>query len=76
MSTYRKYTKARPKKIITPKQKEVLLYLSKGYPNKEIAYRMGLSVSTIKQHLTGMYLRLNVNSRIEALITAQRLKLL
>lgn len=33
---------------ITPKQQEVLFYLARGYQNKEIAYRMGLSVSTIK----------------------------
>lgn len=61
---------------ITPKQQEVLFYLARGYQNKEIAYRMGLSVSTIKLHLTGLYLRLNVKNRIEALITAQKLGLL
>ena len=61
---------------ITPKQKEVLFYLAQGYQNKEIAYKMGLSVSTIKLHLTGLYLRLNVNNRIEALIVAQQLGLL
>ena len=61
---------------ITPKQKEVLFYLAQGYQNKEIAYKMGLSVSTIKLHLTGLYLRLNVKNRIEALIIAQQLGLL
>lgn len=61
---------------ITPKQQEVLFYLARGYQNKEIAYRMELSVSTIKLHLTGLYLRLNVKNRIEALITAQKLGLL
>ena len=61
---------------ITPKQKEVLFYLAQGYQNKEIAYKMGLSVSTIKLHLTGLYLRLNVNNRIEALIVTQQLGLL
>lgn len=61
---------------ITPKQKEVLFYLAQGYQNKEIAYKMGLAVSTIKLHLAGLYLRLNVKSRIGALITAQQLGLL
>lgn len=61
---------------ITPKQKEVLFYLAQGYQNKEIAYKMGLSVSTIKLHLAGLYLRLNVKNRIGALITAQQLGLL
>ncbi|MGN1079795.1 MAG: response regulator transcription factor [Alphaproteobacteria bacterium] len=60
---------------ITPKQKEVLFYLAQGYQNKEIAYKMGLSVSTIKLHLAGLYLRLNVKSRIGALIIAQQLGL-
>lgn len=60
------------KETLTPKQKEVLFYLAQGYKNKEIAYKMGLSVSTIKLHLGGLYLRLNVNSRIAALIAAQQ----
>ncbi len=60
------------KETLTPKQKEVLFYLAQGYKNKEIAYKMGLSVSTIKLHLGGLYLRLNVNSRMAALITAQQ----
>ena len=62
--------------VITPKQMEVLFYLAQGYQNKEIAYKMGLSVSTIKLHLAGLYLRLNVRSRISALIVAQNLGLL
>lgn len=66
----------RRKRTITPKQKEVLIYLAQGYQNKEIAYKMGLSVSTIKLHLAGLYLRLNVKSRIGALIIAQQLRLL
>lgn len=66
----------RRKRTITPKQKEVLIYLAQGYQNKEIAYKMGLSVSTIKLHLAGLYLRLNVKSRIGALFIAQQLRLL
>ena len=62
--------------VITPKQMEVLSYLAQGYQNKEIAYKMGLSVSTIKLHLAGLYLRLNVRSLISALIVAQNLGLL
>lgn len=63
-------------KHITPKQKEVLFYLAQGFQNKQIAFKMGLSPSTVKLHLAGLYLRLNVNTRIAAVLSAQKLGLL
>lgn len=60
---------------ITPKQKEVLFFLREGLQNKQIAYKMGVSIAAVKQHLQGLYQRLQVNSRLSALIKAQRLGL-
>lgn len=60
---------------ITPKQKEVLFFLREGLQNKQIAYKMGVSIAAVKQHLQGLYQRLHVNSRLSALIKAQRLGL-
>ena len=66
--------KNKPK--LTPKQREVLKYLGKGFQNKEIAFQMNLSVSTVKLHVSGLMLRLNVKTRTAALVEAQRLNLL
>lgn len=60
---------------ITPKQSEVLYYLAKAYSNQEISDAMGVSVSTVKLHLRSIFLRLNVNCRTKALITAETLNL-
>ena len=61
---------------LTPKQEEVLKYLAQGFQNKEIAFQMNLSVSTVKLHVSGLMLRLNVRTRTAAVIEAQRLNLI
>ena len=61
---------------LTLKQQEVLTYLAKGFQNKEIAFQMNLSVSTVKLHVSGLMLRLNVRTRTAAVVEAQRLHLI
>jgi DNA-binding NarL/FixJ family response regulator len=53
-------------KILTPRQKEVLNYLAEGLPNKEIAYRLGLSEGTVKIHITLILRALEVSNRLAA----------
>lgn len=62
--------------ILTPKQTEVLKYVAQGFQNKEIAFQMNLSVSTVKLHVSGLMLRLNVKTRTAAVVEAQRLNLI
>ena len=61
---------------LTPQQIKVLKLLALGLQNKEIAYRMQKSVSTVKQHISGMMLRLGVNTRTAVVIKAQELGLI
>ncbi len=56
---------------LTPRQIEVLKYLALGLQNKQIAYEMGISISTVKLHLNGIYTRLRVNNRVQALLCAR-----
>jgi DNA-binding NarL/FixJ family response regulator len=51
---------------LTAREEEVLLSLSKGYSNKEIAERIGLSVDTVRTHLKHIYEKMHVRSRAEA----------
>ena len=53
-------------KILTPRQKDVLNYLAEGLPNKEIAYRLGLSEGTVKIHITLLLRALDVTNRLAA----------
>ncbi|MGN1080031.1 MAG: response regulator transcription factor [Alphaproteobacteria bacterium] len=56
---------------LTPKQIEVLKHLARGLPNKQIAYEMGLSISTVKLHLNSIFIRLQAKNRVQALLRAR-----
>lgn len=51
---------------LTAREEEVLVLLSKGYSNKEIADRINLSVDTVRSHLKHIYEKMHVRSRAEA----------
>jgi len=53
---------------LTPRENEVLLLLSKGCVDKEIALAMGISVWTVHGHIKKIFERLNVRTRTEAVI--------
>ena len=61
---------------LTAKQQEVLTYLAQGLQNKEIALKMDCSASTVKQHVSGIMLRLNINTRTAVVVTAKKLGLI
>lgn len=61
---------------LTVRQMEVLQHLAAGKPNKDIAREMSLAEGTVKIHVAAVYQALHVNSRLEAVRTAQRLGLL
>lgn len=51
---------------LSAREKEVLVLLSGGYSNKEIAEKLGLSVETIHGYLKHVYEKMHVRSRAEA----------
>jgi len=51
---------------LSVREEEVLILLSKGYSNKEIAERLTLSVDTVGSHLKHIYEKMHVRSRAEA----------
>ena len=58
---------------LTPQQVRVLMMLSDGLMNKQIAYELNVSEATIKAHVTAILRKLGVHSRTQAVIAAQRL---
>ncbi len=52
---------------LTPRQGEILALVLRGLPNKRIALNLSLSESTVKEHLTGVFERLGVKSRVEVM---------
>jgi DNA-binding NarL/FixJ family response regulator len=51
---------------LTPRQHDILRLLQQGLDNQSIAQRLDLSVKTVENHLTRLYRRLDVQSRLEA----------
>ena len=60
---------------LTPHQFRVLLMLSEGLMNKQIAYQLGVSEATVKAHVTAILRKLRVSNRTQAVLALQRLTL-
>ncbi len=59
-------------KTLTPRENEVLTYLSKGFTIKEIANLMNIKWFTVNDHIKSIYKKLNVSSRAEAAVLASK----
>jgi DNA-binding NarL/FixJ family response regulator len=57
---------------LTPREIEILEYVAQGNSNKEIAYQLGISDQTVKNHITSILRKLAVNDRTQAVIFALR----
>lgn len=53
--------------LLTKREKEVLDLISKGKIEKEVAAELYLSLKTVKTHITNIYQKLQVHTRVEAL---------
>jgi len=60
---------------LTPKQHKILLMFADGLLNKQIAYELGLSESTVKSHASTIFLKLGVRNRTQAVIVLNELQL-
>ncbi|MBA2567170.1 MAG: response regulator transcription factor, partial [Thermoleophilaceae bacterium] len=58
------------------REREVLGLIAGGATNREIAERLFLSIYTVKEHTSGLYRKLKVRNRAEAVTRAQRLGLI
>lgn len=60
---------------ITPRELEILTLVTRGNANKEIAANLGIAEDTVKQHVSRILQKLNVNDRAQATAEAIRLGL-
>lgn len=61
---------------LSSREYEVLQLLTKGYSNADIAETLFLSLSTIKTHVSNLYLKMDVKSRTQAIEKSKRLKII
>ncbi|HCO55294.1 MAG TPA: DNA-binding response regulator [Pelagibacterium sp.] len=59
---------------LTPQQIRVLMMLSDGLMNKQIAYELSISEATVKAHVSAILQKLSVDSRTQAVIAAAKIE--
>jgi len=59
---------------LTPQQVRVLMMLSQGLMNKQIAHELSISEATVKAHVSAILQKLDVDSRTQAVILAKSLE--
>jgi len=53
---------------LTGRESDILVELSKGHANKEIASNLAIAVPTVRAHLRSIYEKIQVRSRTEAIV--------
>ena len=62
--------KTREAVLLTAREKEILIFISKGLSNKEIARELTIVETTVKVHVKNLLKKLNLRSRVEAAVWA------
>ncbi len=62
--------------LLSKKEKQVAIYISKGLTSQEIAEVMFVARSTINTHIQSIYAKLGVNKRIQAIEKLRKLRLI
>ena len=58
---------------LTSREREIIKLIAQGLPNNSIAERLSIAEKTVRNHLTIVYSKLQVSSRLElAIYAAQR----
>ena len=61
---------SKKKKLLTPRQVEILALVAIGVTDTEIAEKLGRSTSTVKGHLNKIFKKINVPNRRQAILWA------
>ncbi len=60
--------------LLTPTQLKVLVKMTEGMLNKQIAFYMDISEATVKSHVTAIFKKLRVRTRTQAVVLAKQLE--
>jgi LuxR family maltose regulon positive regulatory protein len=61
-----------PRALLSPREAEVLDLAALGLTNQQIAARLHVTVHAVKFHLAGVYRKLGVSNRTEAVVRCMR----
>jgi len=57
---------------LSPREVEILDNIAQGMTNKQVAYTLGISEQTVKNHMSSILRKLSVNDRTQAVVYAMR----
>jgi len=58
--------------LLTPREREVLALMARGYNNREIASTLFISMHTVKNHISSIYRKLGTGDRTRVVLMAVR----
>jgi NarL family two-component system response regulator LiaR len=61
-----------PRETLTPREREVLALIGRGYANKRIALELGIAEKTVKTHVGHVLAKLGVSDRTQAALHAAK----
>lgn len=61
-----------PHDALTPREIEILTLLATGMANEQIAYKLSISEKTVRNHLSNLYEKLEIDDRSQAVLYAVR----
>jgi DNA-binding NarL/FixJ family response regulator len=57
---------------LSPREMEILIFVTRGSSNKEIAHKLHISQQTVKNHISSVLRKLGVEDRTQAAVLALR----
>jgi DNA-binding NarL/FixJ family response regulator len=72
VSSARRQEPEQPGNPLTQREREVLAAISEGLSNKQVGDRLGLTVNTVRNHVQRILYKLDVHSKLEAVVVARQ----
>lgn len=70
MQEIRSEPKDTSEESLTPREKEILLWVAQGLPNKQIALKVHISEATVRAHVSNIFSKLNLANRSQVVLYA------
>lgn len=70
MQEIRSEPKDTSEESLTPREKEILLWVAQGLPNKQIAQKVHISEATVRAHVSNIFSKLNLANRSQVVLYA------
>jgi DNA-binding NarL/FixJ family response regulator len=67
--------RSEPYLALSGREVQVLQHVAMGMPNKQVAHQLGISESTVRNHLSQIFKKLHAANRVEAVVAALRVGL-